>query len=71
MTKNGFLVPQSPLKEILVSLEDPMRFDIIWDLKIAQSNFSFASSDGLNEVFKLMFGDSAKTSAWMKPRNNI
>lgn len=60
VTESGSVVTTSKTNDRTDSLNDSMRSELIWAFKLAQSNFSFASCNGLKEVFILMFGNSAK-----------
>lgn len=56
----GGVVEKSSSKNTDTSSNDPARAEILWAFKVVDSNFSFASCEGLKDLFVAMFGEAAK-----------
>lgn len=64
LLQNKEIVPNSkhfsnPCRQILSHEDKVLSAEIVWALKTVKSNFSFASNDGNNETFGVMFPDSS------------
>ena len=48
--------------DTFVTIEDTLKAEILWTLKMVTSHFSFSSTRGMTELFRRMFPDSSIAS---------